>query len=408
MLTVPQALNLVLDHASQLSAQTTALQNCLNHVLAESLTTPHDSPPFDKSMMDGFAVDSTTVFQGDTATLKVIETITAGTLPTQVPSTGTVSRIMTGAPLPHGADCVIPIENTSFNVQSPEIVRISRENIDAERNVLRRGVSAKKNSPLLTAGTQLKAQHIAVLAEFGIADVPVVPQPTVGVLATGDELIPSSEPLVPGRIRNSNEPMLEAQIRRAGAQPVPLGIARDNELELSDRIKGGLRQNVLLLSGGVSAGMLDLVPAQLEAAGVRQVFHKIQMKPGKPLWFGILQNELHQCLVFGLPGNPVSSMVCFEVFVRPALEKLAGLTPHGTRNQTALLTDNITIRGNRPTYFPSTVTRTKVGLKATPVAWGGSADLRSTAQANGVCCLEPAESEYAAGTSVQVICWDDV
>ena len=408
MLTVPQALTLVLDHASQLSAQTTPLRNCLNHVLAEPLTTPHDSPPFDKSMMDGFALDSSAVFEGSAATVKIIETITAGTLPTQVPSAGTACRIMTGAPLPPGADCVVPIENTNFNARNPEIVMIPRENIDAERNVLRRGASAKKDSPLLSTGIQLKAQQIAVLAEFGIADVPVIPQPAVGVLATGDELVPSSEPLTPGRIRNSNEPMLEAQIFRAGAQPVPLGIARDNEFELSHRIKTGLRQNVLLLSGGVSAGMLDLVPAQLKAAGVRQVFHKIQMRPGKPLWFGILQNELHECLVFGLPGNPVSSMVCFEVFVRPALEKLAGLTPHGTRNRLALLTEDITIRGNRTTYFPSTMERTEEGLEATPVAWGGSADLRSTARANGVCCLEPAEPDYPAGTRVPVICWDDV
>ena len=147
---------------------------------------------------------------------------------------------------------------------------------------------------------------------------------------------------------------------------------------------------------------------ELAAAGVRQIFHRIQLKPGKPLWFGTLDGPQHQCLVFGLPGNPVSSMVCFEVFVRPALEKMAGLPPHGSRNQRATITETIRIRGDRPTYFPSRLVKTESGLAATPVAWGGSADLRSTADANGVCCLEPVSDEYAAGTSVPVICWDPV
>ena len=408
MLTVAQALKLVLAYSSPLSPQTATLRGCLNHVLAQSLTTPHDSPPFDKSMMDGFAVNSATVFTGETQTLNVLETITAGMLPTQSPACGTVSRIMTGAPMPEGADCVVPVEYTTIDERHPDTVTIPPEQVKAERNVLRRGVTAKKKSSLLSAGTHLKPQHLAVLAEFGIAEVPIVPQPSVGVLATGDELVPFSEALTPGRIRNSNEPMLEAQIRRAGAIPVPLGIARDSECELSDHITAGVRQDVLLLSGGVSAGMLDLVPAQLAAAGVQQIFHKIQMKPGKPLWFGSLQSEQHQCLVFGLPGNPVSSMVCFEVFVRPALERLAGLTPHSSRNQVARLTQDIKIKGDRPTYFPSTLTRTETGLAVTPVAWGGSTDLRSTAQANGVCCLEPGEHRHEDGASVPVICWDEV
>jgi molybdopterin molybdotransferase len=408
MLTVSQALDLILESSQVLPSQTVVLQDSFSQVLAESLTTPHDSPPFDKSMMDGFTVDSRTVFDGGTNELKVVETITAGTLPTQTPGSGTATRIMTGAPLPPNADCVIAIEDTQFNEQQPDLVTIPTQSVQAERHVLRQGASAKTGSALLPAGTRIKPQHIAVLAEFGISNLATIPQASVGVLATGDELVPSNEELTPGLIRNSNEPMLEAQIRRAGATAVPLGIARDNEAELSSRIAVGLEQDVLLLSGGVSAGTLDLVPAQLAAAGVKQVFHKVQLKPGKPLWFGILQREQHRCLVFGLPGNPVSSMVCFEVFVRPTLDILAGRLPHGSRNQTATLTQDITIRGNRPTYFPSALVRTETGLVATPVAWGGSADLRSTAWADGVCCLEPGGDGFAAGASVPVICWDDV
>lgn len=408
MLTVSQALDLIRNTSQVLPSQSVTLQDSFGQVTAESLTTPHDSPPFDKSMMDGFTVDSRAVFEDGMNPLQVIETITAGTLPTQTPGSGTAVRIMTGAPLPPNADCVIAIEDTEFDEQQPHLVTIPHERVQAERHVLRQGAAAKAGSPLLTAGTQLRPQHIAVLAEFGIAQLETIPLASVGVLATGDELVPSNEELTPGLIRNSNEPMLAAQIRRAGATAVPLGIARDNAAALSRRIAAGLEQDVLLLSGGVSAGTLDLVPAELAAAGVKQVFHKVQLKPGKPLWFGILERKQHRCLVFGLPGNPVSSMVCFEVFVRPTLDILAGRRPHGSRNQLATLTQDITIRGNRPTYFPSTLKRTDTGLVATPVAWGGSADLRSTALANGVCCLEPGADGFTAGTSVPVICWDDI
>lgn len=408
MLTVTQALDLILQNSTPVDSHQVPLVDSLNQVLAQSLTTPHDSPPFDKSMMDGFAVNSSVVFDSESEQLRVLETITAGTLPTRSPESGEASRIMTGAPMPPHADCVIPIEHTEFNEDRPDTVAISRERVAPERNVLRQGCSAQTGSPLLEAGTQLKPQHIAVLAEFGLSQISTTRLPTVAVLATGDELVSAADELTPGRIRNSNEPMLESQILRAGALPVPLGIAGDNVEDLSQRITQGLQEDVLLLSGGVSAGTLDLVPAQLAAAGVEQVFHKIQMKPGKPLWFGVLQNEQQRCLVFGLPGNPVSSMVCFEVFVRPALEALAGLPPHGSRNRTAVLTADISIRGDRTTYFPSTLVRQQEGLTATPVAWGGSADLRSTALANGVCCLEPGGEGYSAGTLVPVIVWDDL
>ena len=193
--------------------------------------------------------------------------------------------------------------------------------IFAEANLMRQGGAARQGSRLLTAGTQLQPQQIAALAEFGQATVPVYCRPTVAVLATGDELISCDQPLRPGAIRNSNEPMLLAQAATCGACPVSLGIARDTIAELSMRIQQGLDHDVLLLSGGVSAGTLDLVPQQLAAAGVEQIFHGVNMKPGKPLWFGIRRRESRTTLVFGLPGNPVSSLVCFELFVTACTEK---------------------------------------------------------------------------------------
>ena len=407
MLSVDDALELMLNAAVELPVQQVALPDCLNTVLAQSLATPHDSPPFDKSMMDGFAVNSAS-YDSDLSLLDVTETITAGTVPTIPVEAGTAARIMTGAPLPPNADCVVPIERTQFDESTPSEVGIDAEFVGPERHVLRQGASATSGTELLAAGTWLKPQHIAVLAEFGISHVPVIRRPAVAVLATGDELIPAEQELTPGHIRNSNQPMLESQIRRALADPVILGIARDNREELDQSIQKGLQHDVLLLTGGVSAGTLDLVPSALADAGVEQVFHKVRMKPGKPLWFGQRQHSGHTCLVVGLPGNPVSSMICFEVFVRPMLEVLSGRQPHASRMQTATLTQDIAIRGDRLTYFPSTLQRTATGINATPVAWGGSADLRSTALANGACCLEPIPEGYSKGQTVSVLCWDEV
>ena len=405
MLTVEEALTKILASVTPSAVRDVALQDSLHLVLAKDLTTPHDSPPFDKSMMDGFAVNSAEFDCEGQHTLQVLETITAGTMPTMPVTTGTASRIMTGAPMPGCADCVVPIEKVGFDESQPQSVTISADDVAAESNVLRQGFSAKTGEPLMSKGTLLEPQHIAVLAEFGVATVPVHSQPSVAVLATGDELLAIDQPLTPGKIRNSNEPMLVSQIQRSGATPQPLGVAKDTREDLGPKIAEGLKCDFLLLSGGVSAGTLDLVPSELAAAGVQQVFHKIQMKPGKPLWFGELKTADHSCWVFGLPGNPVSSMVCFELFVRTALRQFSGYLSASPVYRQAQLTESITIKGDRLTYFPANLVLTDSGLQVTPVPWGGSADLRATANANGMCHVAPSPSAYKAGEYVPVVSW---
>lgn len=406
MLNVADALARVLSAVTVSSAELTPLDQCLNLLLATDLKTPHDSPPFDKSMMDGFALNTDRTAGTDArVVLKVLETITAGSIPTQQLTPGTAARIMTGAPMPSGADCVVPIEKTLFDESKPDRVSIHPADIEFDRNVLRQGVSARQGTMLMSSGTVIQPQHIAVLAEFGMAQIPVFRRPTVSVLATGDELVPVSAELTPGRIRNSNEPMLAAQIARANAVPVPLGVARDNRDDLRTHISHGLKSDFLLLSGGVSAGTLDLVPSELEAAGVRQIFHKIDMKPGKPLWFGVLDKPEQTCWVFGLPGNPVSSMICFELFVRSAIRRFSGWKNPAPQTRRAVLTETVIVKGDRLTYFPCALARDESKLLATPVAWGGSADLRSTADANGMCPLPPAAEPYQAGASVDCISW---
>jgi molybdopterin molybdotransferase len=405
MLTVDEALASILQHVTTAVPQTVPLGDCLSRVLAENLLTPHDSPPFDKSMMDGFVVNSTGLDGGTSQTLSVLETITAGTVPTWNVVPGTASRIMTGAPIPDGGDCVIPIERVRFDEGHPETVTISGIDVAAERHILRQGCLAKTGEPLLSQGTIIEPQHIAVLAEFGVAEVPVFRRPTVAVLATGDELLPIDQPLTAGRIRNSNEPMLVGQIQRAQATAVPLGIARDDHSQLQACIQRGLECDFLLLSGGVSAGTLDLVPSELATAGVEQVFHKIQMKPGKPLWFGQRTADGRKCLVFGLPGNPVSSMICFELFVRTALRAFCGALKPEPTTVRATLSQNVAVRGDRLTYFPAKCVPGESGMMAEPVRWGGSADLRSTADANGMIVLEPRAEEYESGERVDAVLW---
>ena len=413
MLSVTDALAMVLTQATPVTSENLPLQKALRRVLAVDLQTPHDSPPFDKSLMDGFAV--TTLANSDSALhrdpefikLNVVETVTAGMIPSKTVTEATAVRIMTGAALPAGCDCVVPIERTQFDEAAPHVVSIPRAAFFAESCLMRQGGAAKKGTKLIAAGTRLQPQQIAALAEFGEACVPVFRHPTVAVLATGDELIPFDEPLQPGAIRNSNEPMLMAQAATCDATPISLGVARDNVDELSQRIQQGLQHDVLLLSGGVSAGTLDLVPQQLAAAGVEQIFHGIDMKPGKPLWFGIRRSESRTTLVFGLPGNPVSSLVCFELFVRPALSKISGIVTETLQGLTARLSEPFTANGSRPVYQPGFISVCSGTLRFRPVPWNGSSDLRATIEANGMALLSSAHGPYNADDTVPVWFWGD-
>ncbi|MCA9037581.1 MAG: molybdopterin molybdotransferase MoeA, partial [Planctomycetaceae bacterium] len=279
--------------------------------------------------------------------------------------------------------------------------------------ITRKGGIIKAGSPLLKKGVRVAATHVAALAEFGIKNVPAIRQPRVAILATGDELVDAASEPNAGQIRNSNEPMLEAQVKNCRCWPIPLGIARDNREELAARIRQGLTADVLLLTGGVSVGIHDFVPSELAAANVRKVFHGVKMKPGKPIWFGIYetapapQQPPHRCLVYGLPGNPVSSLVCFELFVRPALQLLQA-QPERTAFQAKLKEDAI-VRGDRPVYHPAVLTLSKdaVGIAAQIIPWGGSSDVCTTASANGMALLQPEHGPYKAGDTVEARLWTE-
>ncbi len=399
MLSVAEALDRVQACVEPLEIQALPLAETLDHTLAADVISGQNSPPFDKALMDGFAVQS-----GDCATegatLLVMEEVTAGQVPQLAVTSGHATQIMTGAPIPEGADAVVPIELTT---PTDGKVAINTATI-AGSNILRCGQAMRAGNRVLASGTTVRPQQIGLLAELGCHLVTVRRTPRVAILATGDELVPVDQDPGPGQIRNSNEAMLAAQIIRAGAIPVPLGIARDDRDHLALGIELGLQADMLLLSGGVSAGKLDLVPSELQKAGVESVFHKVRIKPGKPLWFGT-KNSLETIKpVFGLPGNPLSSMVCFEVFVRSAIRRLTGQAGPCPSLRLPLAADTMPNK-HRPTYQPATTVTSGERTAIEPVAWVGSSDLYSTVKASGMAVLPEGDQAIAKGTLIEFLPW---
>ncbi|MCA9022570.1 MAG: molybdopterin molybdotransferase MoeA, partial [Planctomycetaceae bacterium] len=318
---------------------------------------------------------------------------------------GQTSQIMTGAPLPEEADAVVQIEHCQID-EAARSVKIDTGPVSPGKNMLPKASVLEAGAPVLAAGTWLRPQEIGALAETGSPTVMVRPAPTVAILATGDELVAPEESPQPGQIRNSNEVMLHTQILQADAKPQPLGIARDERNHLRSKIQDGLRSDFLLLSGGVSAGELDLVPSELEQAGVKQVFHMVNLKPGKPLWFGMLERaDGNPCYIFGLPGNPVSSMVCFDLFVRTAIRQFMGFPSPRPAAIQARLSSDFHSRGDRPTYQPAQVEWEAGAAVVTPLKTLGSADLRSTVTANAVALFPTGNQLYQSGLKVDTFLW---
>jgi len=416
MLSVAEALALITANTAILSAQRVPLQESLGRVLAEDINADRDSPPFTKALMDGYAVQAADVASGS-GTLHVIEEVTAGRVPEHAVMPGQATRIMTGAPLPAGADAVVPVEVTECTPRVDwelgrresglGIVTIRSKPVRPGQSVLVQGASLRAGAVVMRQGTTLSPSHIGALAELGRAVVDVVRPARVAIVATGDELVPVEADPGPGQIRNSNQEMLAAQITRMGAVAVPLGIARDNETDLSEKIRAGLHADILMLSGGVSAGILDLVPRTLHEAGVVEVFHKVRLKPGQPLWFGIrpASTDRAACVVFGLPGNPVSSMVCCDLFGQAAVRNLQGQTPAAREPLCVRLSRAFEHRGDRPTFHPAVISAGRDGYSAEIVPWVGSADLCATVSANGVIAFPAGDQHHPAGSVLDAYLW---
>ena len=313
MILFEEALKLVLHNANIIDIESVKLIDSLNRVLAHDIISDIDMPPFNKSAVDGYACKISDIHNN----LEVLETIAAGALPKYNISHSQCSKIMTGAMLPVGADCVIMVEHVEKI--NEKHIRFTKEKTGV--NIAYKAEDIKKGSIVINKGTLIKPQHIALIASVGYPELKVYKQPKVAVLTTGSELVePNVIPSL-GQIRNSNAWQIYSQIQRVNAIPVYFGIIEDTEEKIDFAIKKAIAENdIVILTGGVSMGDFDFVPKILKQNNVNLLFEKIKIQPGKPTVFGI-HNKSY---IFGLPGNPVSSFVVFEVLVKPFLQKLMG------------------------------------------------------------------------------------
>ena len=358
-------------------------------VLAEEITADRDYPPFPRSARDGFAVRAADV-PGE---LTVIGEVRAGEVFRGSVSPGGAVEIMTGAPLPDGADAVVMVEHTEH---IGNVVRVSRS-LKSGENFNGRGIEAKQGSAVLSAGRRLGFAEIALLAMVGRECVTVYRRPRVAILPTGDEIVEAGQQPAPFQIRNSNAWSMAVQVSRAGGDPHILPIARDNYESTRELIEQGLTHDLLLLSGGVSAGKYDIVERVLGDMGAQFFFDRVLVQPGQPLVFGNAKGKLF----FGLPGNPASTMVTFEVFGRAAVELLGGAAEAPLPLLQARLTKDLRQKPGLTRFLPAQVSAD--GSTVTPEPWQGSGDVNSLARANAFLVTEPDRENWASGEMIRVL-----
>ena len=388
------ALDIVLQHALPLTPRPVALLEALDLVLAQDVIAPEDLPPFPCSAKDGFAV----IAADTTNPRHLVGEQTAGYMADLQVTPGACVRITTGAPIPRGADAVIMVEYT----QEAQGMITMQGRVAQGADVRPVGQDIARGQRVLEAGMRLGPQEIGLLASLGYTSVVAYPRPRVAVLSTGDEIVELDAQPRPGQIRDSNRYALMAAVQRAGAQPVSLGIGSDRQDELTDKIEEGLATcDAVITSGGVSMGELDLIKPILEGRG--QVhFGRVNLKPGKPLTFATVDNKP----VFALPGFPVSSLVSFEIFVRPALRRLGGqrliLRPHVP----VTLAEPIQGDAWRPEFHRARLTRENGTYMARTTGMQSSARLLSMVGANGLLVLPKQAQPFSAGETVTAILLD--
>jgi molybdopterin molybdotransferase len=416
LISVEEALAEILSHVHALEPERVPILEALGRVLAEEIISDIDIPPFDNSAMDGYAVRSQDVATATPASpvrLAVVDAVAAGYVADRDVQPGTGIRIMTGAPLPDGADAVVPVEDTD-DFDRPREVRLVAPASEIEvrvavapgDHVRPSGEDVRRGERVMEPGRVIRAQEIGVLASLGHETALVHRRPKVAILATGDELLEICEPLRPGKIRNSNEYTNAALVARTGGIPLRLGIARDTKADLIAKVRAGLEQgaDLFLTSGGVSVGDYDVVKDVLGTEGHIE-FWQVRMKPGKPLAFGLLRGDVP---LLGLPGNPVSAMVSFEQFARPAILKMMGHTLLSKPTIEAIL-DGPVINSGRRGFLRVIVTRRADGYHARTTGEQGSGVLTSMAKANGLAIVPEDVTRVEAGSpiSVQMLDWPE-
>jgi molybdopterin molybdotransferase len=412
MISVEEALKKVLSYVEVLEPERKPILDCLGQVLAEDVYSDIDVPPLDNAAMDGYALraeDTRGASESSPVYLSVVGELAAGSMPTQEVRPGTAIRIMTGAPLPAGADVVVQFENTD------EVNRRSSGD-DARQigilcpakkrlNIRARGEDIARGNLIIKNGEVLRPQEIGVLASLGHATALVIRRPIVAILATGDELIPVDQPLAPGKIHNSNTYTIAAEVTRYGGIPKILGIGRDSVQSLVEKIEKGLDADILITSGGVSKGDYDMVKDVLADHG-EVGFWTVRMKPGKPIAFGIIKKteggREKKVPHLGLPGNPVSSMVTFEQFARPALLKMMGKKILAKPTIRAIMENDIAVTDGRRVFARVNIIKRGGQYRASLTGHQGSGILTSMTRANGLAVIPENSRGVKAGDMVEV------
>jgi molybdopterin molybdotransferase len=388
MHTFQEAIDIILKSARYLGDERIDFMQSLNRVLAEDVISDIDMPPFDKSAMDGFACR-----RADLASdMQVIETIAAGKIPRNTIKSGQCSRIMTGAMIPEGADTVIMVEQTEMI--APEVIRFTGSNTSA--NIAYKSEDVKSGDVMWKKGQPILPSHIAIFAAVGCTKPLVAKQPRVAILSTGDELVEPNDVPGPGMIRNSNAWQLIAQVSQANCIPVYLGIVPDTEEDTDMAITKALAENdVVLLTGGVSMGDFDFVPLSMKKNGVEILFQKVAVKPGRPTVFGTTPTSY----IFGLPGNPVSSFINFELFVKPLLYQLMGCTWQPTELKLPIGAAFKRKKADRLEWLPVDINDQG---EVMPVSYHGSAHIHAVCLSKAIMEVPINTYEFTKGEPVNV------
>ena len=408
MVSVEEALQKILSCIEVLEPETKPILDCLGQVLAEDIRSTIDIPPLDNSAMDGYAVKAEDMRGASEASPKILSVtgkIAAGSMPRGEVKRGSAIRIMTGAPLPQGADAVVPFEDTDEVARKASHRDLSQIGILCEvregTNVRRKGEDIAKGSLVLKKGTVLRPSETGVLASLGHPAVAVIRRPVVSILATGDELTDIDQPLPAGKIYNSNTYTIAAEVRRYGGIAKILGIGRDSVRSLEQKIDEGLDSDMLITSGGVSKGDYDVVKDVLAKCG-EITLQTVCMKPGKPLAFGMIGKGSRKISHLGLPGNPVSSMVTFEQFARPAILKMMGKSNLAKPSIRAIMEDDIVDTDVRRLFARVTVAKRNGKYYARVTGPQGSGILTSMVKANGLAVIPENTKRVKKGDIVEV------
>ncbi len=401
MIPFEEARKIILDTVHQLDPEERDILAAPGMVLSEDIRAEENIPPFDNSAMDGYAVRSEDVrdaSEEDPIALKIVDDLPAGNVSDRTIEAGTAIRIMTGAPVPAGADAVVMQEYTEEDDHSVMVRRAARKG----EHIRPRGEDIARGEIILKAGKLLKPADIGVLASLGIQKVKVIRRPRIALLTTGTEIVEITDPVTGGKIRNSNKYSLLSLLHSYGIDAVNLGIARDDATEIEEKIRQGLKNDILMTVGGVSVGKYDLVHTTLEKLGMEKKFWKVAIKPGKPLLFGTAEKTI----VFGLPGNVVSCIVGSELFIRPAIRKMTGKKQENDRWVEAELTRDVKVKGDRAIFLTANTRYNEGRYETTPTQKQGSGKLSTLSAANSLIMIPREKRELAAKGIVRVYLFD--